>query len=229
MNALRAQQRLVVPPCADAPPPASAPLEGMNVAVDDGFEISEEVVLEEGRITREDVEEVRLLPERGGVSNRDQLILHLLRLPVVGRKLKLIIDVATRWNSSFYMAERLLVLRPFIVAVSALYADYLKAPLQYPDGEAPEQEREPLVLLNESDWRVLEDFWRVLFHVAELTTMSQAEKYPSLGQVHMYLKFLYNDILIPASREHELAEIATQDGRNVLFFSSFNFYFYLKY
>jgi hypothetical protein len=148
MKALEQQKSLAAPPerpapvagaaavAAGAPPaaPARAQADDEEPDVDDDWESIE--VLDEGSIFR--------APERVAEAHgpgQTAARIHELQIPSVGRKLRLIIDVITRWNSTFYMIERLLVMKDFVTAALLVTRNALA-----PDtsADAPPEEREPL-------------------------------------------------------------------------------------
>lgn len=205
MDALWRQQRLAQELSAPAAPEKSPSIDLMVMEPEEAsFDVEEVELVEEGVVLR--------APDavlEAHVDNAAQAALHLLRIPSVGRKLKLLIDTPTRWNSTFYMIERLLVMRPFVEAAIAINSDALVEHAQ--DEDAPDEDRGPVAPLLKADWQALEDVWRVLFHVAELTARAQGEKYPSLGQALFDLTFLRKSIL----GKVEDAHLRTEIGRTV--------------
>lgn len=92
----------------------------------------------------------------------------------VQRPLSLIQSVPTRWNSQFFMAERLLKLRLPVFAVlwdKNITSTSVRQQLDLPD----------------SSWKILEDIVPVLEPCAEATEILTKEDTPTLSQVYMLL------------------------------------------
>jgi hypothetical protein len=107
-------------------------------------------------------------------GRRQDTPLRDLTLPVLKRRLHLIIDVQTRWNSTFFMLERFLILKPCLIAVMAQNEKHFGGELQ----------------LHADEWRRMENIWQILYYAAELTVRAQAEKFPSRGRALWDLKML---------------------------------------
>jgi hypothetical protein len=198
MKSLRAQQESLLSLDPPAIPPAPvAPIEVDAPRVDDlGIkdDFEEEVeILEEGSIFPEVVREV----------HQENLLRRLQDLDVgkVGRKLKLIIDVPTRWNSTLYMIERMLVMKKAINGVIATCGGAFAIDPRFDDpGD------EPLTALSQTEWKTLNDLWRLLFHVAEITDRSQGDTYPTLGQS------LFDLYTWRKTHHRQIRSHVTQDG-----------------
>ncbi|CAH1103025.1 unnamed protein product [Psylliodes chrysocephalus] len=89
--------------------------------------------------------------------------------------LKLKQEVATRWNSTYLMIDRILILKdPLILALAEI-------------GNAPPQ-------LNSADWAMLRDIVQILKPADELTKIISGEKYPTLSGIIPLLRGLQHSL-----------------------------------
>lgn len=98
---------------------------------------------------------------------------------------KLIQDCPTRWNSTYYMAERLLELR---WPISAVLSD---------DSVTRRNDRN--LDLTSSQWLLLQDIKKVLEPLELATRVFSAEQLPSLSVVHPILIAILNKLTVEAS------------------------------
>ena len=99
----------------------------------------------------------------------------------VERPLKVIQDVATRWNSQFLMIKRLLLLRVSIYGV--LLDETVTAPSDRNDLALPE-----------SAWKIMEDIVPVLSPLAEATELLSVEDLPTASQIYVLLFHLVTSL-----------------------------------
>ena len=113
------------------------------------------------------------------------------------QKLQLVTDVCTRWNSVFYMINRLLAVYPAVYA--ALYASQDKH-----------------LLLGDDDRKNLEDLSALLEPFEKVTTMVSAEKQPTAGLVLPYLENLVEVKLKESKEDTSLIKKFKKTVRNDL-------------
>ena len=99
-----------------------------------------------------------------------------------GQKLKLIQDVSTRWNSSFYMIERLLKLR--IPVYGVIFDDNITKPAD-----------RAILDIRDRFWAVMEDICPVLEPLAEVTELLGKESIPTGSTVHILLNNLISEVM----------------------------------
>ena len=92
----------------------------------------------------------------------------------VEKPLMVVQSVPTRWNSQFFMAQRLLKLRLPIFAVLM-------------DNKVTESKQRQSLDLPDSSWKVLEDITPVLSPLADATEILTKEDSPTLSQVFILL------------------------------------------
>jgi hypothetical protein len=116
-----------------------------------------------------------------------------LNIPPLKRILSIIIDVETRWNSTFNMLERFLILRRCIQAVMAQH----------------DKSFDPSMSLHADEWNRMDVLWRLLYFPAELTVRVQAEKFPSRGRTAWDYRMLLK--IFSRIREESLSSSLCQE------------------
>ena len=100
-------------------------------------------------------------------------------------KLKLIQDVPTRWNSSFFMMERLLKLR--VPVYSVIFDDSVTKPSD-----------RCILDIRDSFWKVMEDVCPILEPLAEVTELLGKEDLPTGSSVYVLMHNLVSSVLKPS-------------------------------
>lgn len=150
-------------------------------------------------------EGLKLVPVKRATGGAKAMVGHFSRSTTATAELKkqqnveppakpfnLIQSVPTRWNSTFFMAERLLKLRLPVFAV--LMNDKITKP----------KDRQVLDL-NDTAWKVLEDIVPVLRPLKDATEALTKEEAPSLSQVYVILYSLVNQSLAASDDDSPVA------------------------
>lgn len=108
-----------------------------------------------------------------------------LNYPKIYRVVK---DVKTRWNSSFYSWQRLLLLKNAIVFLpSKLKADHIRENTN--DGKRLER-----IMLTEDEWKLMEGLVKILKRFEEITRLFSESKYVTLSLIYPCITSLKNYI-----------------------------------
>lgn len=187
---LRQQQKMYInyqenPAVVDIVADAVAVMEIDSVPAPEEYEEVEEILIEEGRVIVSEVMEESLQELRG------QTEMSKLRVPNLKRVLIPIIDVETRWNSTFHMLERLLV---------------IKTPLKTTIDFSEDIDLQNLAL-NADEWFAVEEIWKILYFPTDLTVRMQGECYPTRSRTLVDLKTLMIDLFVA---ENEAKMFITQ-------------------
>ena len=118
-------------------------------------------------------------------------------------KLKLIQDVPTRWNSSFFTMERLLKLR--VPVYSVIFDDSVTKPSD-----------RCILDIRGSFWKVMEDVCPILEPLAEVTELLGKEDLPTGSSVYVLMHNLVSAVLKPSPNDSEVAKLLKVKIKNGL-------------
>ncbi|EXX74394.1 hypothetical protein RirG_051480 [Rhizophagus irregularis DAOM 197198w] len=127
----------------------------LNLGVQEGLKLIDDSVKKARKLMKSIKNSTRLCDE-----------LHLLCDLKNMKYLKPLIDIVTRWNSTFYMLRRLEVLKPALVL---LVADNRSISIYYP---------------NDDDWIAIKDTLLLLEPLERATKYLSASSYPTIGETH---------------------------------------------
>ena len=118
-------------------------------------------------------------------------------------KLKLVQDVATRWNSSFYMMDRLLKLR--IPVYGVIFDDEITKPAD-----------RTILDIRDSFWAVMENICPVLEPLAEVTDLLGRDDLPTGSTVYVLIHNIVTEVLKVGQNDHEVVKQLKEKIKNGL-------------
>ena len=118
-------------------------------------------------------------------------------------KLKLIQDVATCWNSSFYMMDRLLKLR--IPVYGVIFDDEITKPAD-----------RTILDIRDSFWPVMENICPVLEPLAEVTDLLGRDDLPTGSTVYLLIHNIVTEVLKVSQNDQEVVKQLKEKIKNGL-------------